>query len=80
MYTAQTFTEVGGLIAYGPGFDEIWRLGAGVIDAILRGARPGELPFQRPATIRVDLNLRTARELGIEVPTSILLRADGVVE
>jgi putative ABC transport system substrate-binding protein len=80
LYTAQTFTEVGGLIAYGPGFDEIWRLGAGLIDRILRGERPADLPVQRPTIIRVDLNLRTARELGIEVPTSIRLRADGVVE
>jgi putative ABC transport system substrate-binding protein len=80
MYTAQTFTDVGGLIAYGPGFDEIWRLGAGLIDDILRGARPADLPIQRPASIRVDLNLRTARELGVVVPNSILVRADRVTE
>jgi len=80
MYTAQTFTEVGGLIAYGPGFDEIWRLGGGLIDDLLRGARAADLPIQRPASIRVDLNLRTAREIGVKVPPSILVRADGVTD
>ena len=80
MYTAQTFTDVGGLVSCGPGFDEIWRPGGGLIDEVLRGARPTDLPFQRPASIRVDLNMRTARELGVSVPKSILVRADRVAE
>jgi putative ABC transport system substrate-binding protein len=80
MYTAQTFTDVGGLISYGPAFEEIWRLGGGLIDEVLRGARPADLPFQRPAGIQVDLNMRTARQIGVNVPNSIMVRAERVIE
>ena len=80
MYNLQTFAEVGGLIAYGPAIDEIWRLGASSIDKILKGARPAELPVQRPTRFELDVNLRTAREIGVEIPQSILLRAERVIE
>ncbi|GIL06583.1 ABC transporter substrate-binding protein [Betaproteobacteria bacterium PRO7] len=80
MYHTPAFTEVGGLIAYGPSLDEQWRQVAGIIDRILRGARVADLPFQQPTRFELDVNLRAARAIGIEVPRSILLRADRVVD
>jgi putative ABC transport system substrate-binding protein len=80
MYHHPAFTEVGGLIAYGPSLDEQWRLIAGTIDKILRGARAAELPVQQPTRFELDVNLKAAREIGVEIPQSILMRASRVIE
>ena len=80
MYYNQAFTEAGGLIAYGPSVEEQWRLVAGAIDKILKGARAAELPVQQPTKFELDVNLRAAREIGVKIPRSILLRADRVTE
>jgi putative ABC transport system substrate-binding protein len=80
IYHSPAFTEVGGLIAYGPSLDEQWQKIAGAIDRILKGARAAELPFQQPTQFELDVNLKAAREIGIEIPQSILLRANKVTE
>lgn len=80
MYYSQAFTEAGGLIAYGPSFEEQWRLVAIAIDKILKGARAAELPVQQPTKFELDVNLRVAREIGVKIPQSILFRADRVIE
>jgi putative ABC transport system substrate-binding protein len=80
VYHHPTFTDAGGLIAYGPSVDEQWRQIAGTIDKILNGARAAELPFQQPSRFELDVNLKAAREIGIEIPQSILLRASRVIE
>lgn len=80
MYTSQAFSEAGGLIAYGPSLEEQWRIVAGAIDKILKGARPAELPVQQPTKLELDVNLKVAREIGVKIPQSILLRADRVIE
>src|SRR5689334_1222802 len=74
------FTESGGLIFYGADFAESFRLGAGYIDRILKGAKPGELPIQLPTKFDLVVNLKTTRALGLNVPLSIQQRADEVIE
>ena len=80
MYHSPAFTEVGGLIAYGPSLDEQWQKIAGTIDRILKGARAAELPFQQPTRFELDVNLKAARDIGLDIPQSILLRANKVTE
>jgi putative tryptophan/tyrosine transport system substrate-binding protein len=70
----------GGLISYGPDFRDIVRRAAPYVDRILRGANPGELPVQVPTKFEMAVNVKTAKALGLEVPTSILLAADEVIE
>lgn len=80
VYHHPAFSDAGGLIAYGPSVDEQWRQIAGTIDKILKGALAAELPFQQPSRFELDVNLKAAREIGIEIPQSILLRASRVIE
>jgi putative tryptophan/tyrosine transport system substrate-binding protein len=65
---------------YGPDLRDIVRRGAPYVDRILRGANPAELPVQVPTKFETAVNVKTAKALGLEVPTSILLRADEVIE
>jgi putative ABC transport system substrate-binding protein len=72
--------EAGALIAYGSNLDAQWRLGATYVDQILKGARPADLPVQQPTKFETIINLKTAKAIGIQVPTSLLLSADEVIE
>jgi putative tryptophan/tyrosine transport system substrate-binding protein len=74
------FAEAGGLMAYGPQLPDLLRRAVGLIDKILRGTKPADLPVQAPTKFETVINLKTAKALGLTLPTSILLRADEVIE
>ncbi len=74
------WVEAGGLMSYGFNFPAMWRRGAEMVAAVLRGAKPSDTPMEQPNVFQLALNLRTAKSLGIKVPQSILIRADRVIE
>jgi ABC-type uncharacterized transport system substrate-binding protein len=74
------FARAGGLLAYGPNLLSMYRLVGVAAGKVARGANPAELPIERPTKFETVLNMRTARALGISIPTSLLLRADEVIE
>jgi putative ABC transport system substrate-binding protein len=73
-------TKEGGLISYGPDFRDIVRRAAPYVDRILRGDKPADLPVQVPVKFEMAVNVKTAKSLGLAVPTSLLMRADEVIE
>jgi putative ABC transport system substrate-binding protein len=80
IYEFDFLVRDGGLMSYGPDLDESFdRVGA-LVDRILNGAKPGDLPFEQPTLFRFVLNLKTARSIGFEAPASLLARADEVIE
>src|SRR5262249_36760144 len=80
VYATRVFTVDGGLISYGPdSLDQLLRA-AGYIDRILKGEKPADLPVQAPTKYELIINLKTAKTLGINMPASLLSRADEVIE
>jgi putative tryptophan/tyrosine transport system substrate-binding protein len=80
IYWSRSFTEMGGLISYGPYLADEYRRGALYVDRILRGAKPSELPVQAPTKFELTINLKTAKALGLDVPQSLLVTANDVIE
>lgn len=80
VYFQSVFARDGGLLSYGIDQADNWRRAAAYVDSILRGAKPGDLPVQFPVKYEMVLNLKTAKALGLNVPQSILLGADEVIE
>jgi putative ABC transport system substrate-binding protein len=78
VYAGSDFARDGGLLSYGP--DQDWRRAASYVDRILHGEKPGDLPVQFPTNFEMVVNLKTAKAIGLNVPQSILLRADEVIE
>jgi putative ABC transport system substrate-binding protein len=74
------FARAGGLLAYGPNLLDMYRQSGVMIGKVLQGRKPADLPIERPTQFQLVVNLRTARTLGVTIPTSILLRADEVIE
>jgi len=80
VYNTRLFTDSGGLISYGPDFLEQHRHAAGYVDRILKGEKPADLPVQAPTKYELVINLKTAKALGLEIPSSVLARADDEIE
>jgi putative ABC transport system substrate-binding protein len=80
VYWSHAFAEVGGLISYGPDVADEFRRAASYADRILKGEKPSELPVQAPIKFKLVINLKTAKTLGIDVPPTLLGRADEVIE
>jgi putative ABC transport system substrate-binding protein len=80
VYFVRDFAAGGGLIAYGPNQIDPCRLAAGYVDRILKGEKPADLPVQAPTKYELVVNLKTAKALGLEVPATVLARADEVIE
>lgn len=79
IYWTREFADVGGLMSYGMSYEELVRRSVTYVDKILKGAKPGDLPIERPTRLEFVLNMRTARLLGVSIPESVLLRADDIV-
>jgi putative ABC transport system substrate-binding protein len=80
VYTERSYVAAGGLISYGPNYVDQYRRAAGYVDRILRGEKAADLPVQAPTKYETVLNMKTARALGLDVPATVLVRADEVIE
>jgi len=80
IFSTRSFVQAGGLMSYGPNFSDQFRRAAELVDKILRGTKPGDIPVEQPSRFELVINLTTAKALALTMPESFLLRADEVIE
>ena len=80
IYATTVFMDAGGLMSYGPSLSDLWSRAAIHVDKILKGAKPADIPVERPTKFELVINLKTAKALGLMIPPSLLLRADQVID
>src|SRR5262245_23507815 len=80
IYNSREYVETGGLMSYGPNWVDRWKRTAEIVDKILRGTKPADIPVEQPTKFDLVINLTTAKVLGLEVPDKLLVTADEVIE